>query len=756
MKYAAASLFALLAVQSAGLAQDLYDPTVLRNMAIQFQDTNWLTLLKQNYQSQTNILADITIDGVTYPDCGVRIRGNTSYTALPAGSNKFSLNIESDFVDPNQDILGYKNLNLNNGWRDPTFCREVVYNNFVAQFIPNPRANHVVVSLNGENWGVYCNIQQFDKAMLAPHFPDNNGMRIKVPNNPNGPGLTYAGPGPGGYGGYEIKDGGGLPDPLGALIAVCNSVTNEPLATWPNIDKLCAIDPSIWSVALENMLTDDDSYINKGADFMGYRNPIDGRFFILQTDANETFTQATWSITRNFTAGNKPFLSHVLAVPELRQRYMAHYRTVKTDFNWAYFEPIFNAHKALIDAAVQADTKKLYPYTQFQSNFTTTVTMPGGGLAGGNQIGIKQFVDQRVTFFTNSNPELNAAGPSINSVLASNENPDPSEPVTITANVTPVSGGITKVELFYRLNPTDRYERTLMTAGPSNNYSVLLPVTAKAGQIVKYYVGATAGNTNASMSFKPTRTEWAPNQIDYTFGNTGGMRITEWMYSGASGEFIEFTNMSGDPVDMAGWSFDDDHRVAGAFALGAFGVVQPGESVVITEANAETFRTAWGLPATIKIIGGLGTPAPGPGGNNLARNDELNLYDATGALIDRLAYGDQTYPGTIRTQNASGQTCSANIGQNDIDAWVLSTLGDGFGSVAASTAELGTPGSYNAPACPGVCVADCDVSGTLNIDDFICFQTNFALGDPSADCDASGSLNIDDFICFQTFFALGC
>ncbi len=54
------------------------------------------------------------------------------------------------------------------------------------------------------------------------------------------------------------------------------------------------------------------------------------------------------------------------------------------------------------------------------------------------------------------------------------------------------------------------------------------------------------------------------------------------------------------------------------------------------------------------------------------------------------------------------------------------------------------------------CKADCDDSGALNIDDFICFQTLFALGDPAADCDASGSLNIDDFICFQTLFALGC
>ncbi len=56
----------------------------------------------------------------------------------------------------------------------------------------------------------------------------------------------------------------------------------------------------------------------------------------------------------------------------------------------------------------------------------------------------------------------------------------------------------------------------------------------------------------------------------------------------------------------------------------------------------------------------------------------------------------------------------------------------------------------------GGCYADCDQSGGLDIDDFICFQTLFALGDPSADCDASGALDIDDFICFQTVFAVGC
>ncbi len=54
------------------------------------------------------------------------------------------------------------------------------------------------------------------------------------------------------------------------------------------------------------------------------------------------------------------------------------------------------------------------------------------------------------------------------------------------------------------------------------------------------------------------------------------------------------------------------------------------------------------------------------------------------------------------------------------------------------------------------CFSDCDGNGALNIQDFICFQTKFALGNPEADCDENGTLNIQDFICFQTRFSLGC
>ncbi len=103
LKTAGVAFAMVLTAGGVARAQDFYDTTVLRTIAFQFQDANWETRLRQNYAAQVNILADMTVDGVTYPNVGVRIRGNTSYTALPTGSQKFSLNVETDFVDPEQE-----------------------------------------------------------------------------------------------------------------------------------------------------------------------------------------------------------------------------------------------------------------------------------------------------------------------------------------------------------------------------------------------------------------------------------------------------------------------------------------------------------------------------------------------------------------------------------------------------------------------------------------------------------------------------
>jgi hypothetical protein len=182
------------------------------------------------------------------------------------------------------------------------------------------------------------------------------------------------------------------------------------------------------------------------------------------------------------------------------------------------------------------------------------------------------------------------------------------------------------------------------------------------------------------------------------------VRITEWMYNDTP-EYVEFTNLGPSAVDFTGWSFDDNSRLPGGFDLSGFGLVAAGESVVITEGDPAEFRTAWGLAASVKVLG--------PYTNNLGRADEINLYDGSDPafnLVDRLTYGDQDFPGSIRTQNTSGNPASpAALGANDVQQWVFSSVGDSFGSTSYSYLDdndnlitrTGNPGVYSAVPEPG-------------------------------------------------------
>ena len=168
------------------------------------------------------------------------------------------------------------------------------------------------------------------------------------------------------------------------------------------------------------------------------------------------------------------------------------------------------------------------------------------------------------------------------------------------------------------------------------------------------------------------------------------IRITEWMYQGDSGEFIEFTNIGSTPIDLAGWSFSDSETPAGTVPLGGLGVVAAGESFIIADLPASTFRTAWALSPSVKVLGDNLT--------NLGRTDAINIYDGTSLLVDQLAYSDQNFPGSPRTQNRSGiPTSSAALGANDPTQWILATNGDAYGSWLSAQGSQGSPGFYNIP-----------------------------------------------------------
>lgn len=172
--------------------------------------------------------------------------------------------------------------------------------------------------------------------------------------------------------------------------------------------------------------------------------------------------------------------------------------------------------------------------------------------------------------------------------------------------------------------------------------------------------------------------------------SSAGIYVTELMYSGGGDEFVEFTNTGPGAIDVTGWTYQT--ASAGSYDMSAFGAIDSGESVIITQGDASFFRDTWGLDASVKVIGGYE--------NTLARNDTITILDASSAIVDVLAYGDGDFDGSVRPRENTANVATEALGANDAYALVASFHGDVFGSWSSTEFDLGNPGSYPSVPAP--------------------------------------------------------
>ncbi len=156
-----------------------------------------------------------------------------------------------------------------------------------------------------------------------------------------------------------------------------------------------------------------------------------------------------------------------------------------------------------------------------------------------------------------------------------------------------------------------------------------------------------------------------------------------------NGDWWELTNNGASAVSLGGHSWDDSSNLPGMQLFPAY-TIQPGESVIILdESNATAvapFRTAWGLPSTVRIfteteMGGF----PGLG----ATGDSIFFYQPNGALLDSVSFGTAT-SGVSFGEFSDGSPIPGNLSTEDIF---------GASSSNQSPDDIGSP-SF-APALPG-------------------------------------------------------
>lgn len=591
----------------------LYDSAVIRTIYLQFPQPNYWQLLINNYQTKIDIPATMTVDGVTYDSVGVRFKGQTSYLGTQ-NSQKKSFNITLDYVHPDQKLMGYKTLNLNNSFQDASFLREVFFQHQIRKHIPTAKSNFVQLYINGQSWGIYSNVQQLNKDFLDEWFFSNDGANFRA-DRPDG---TPGGPGPGGpgpgwgdgtagmnylgadttlYKTYYTLKSSDVDNPWDYLVATCNALNNTPVAQLPEVlPNYLDIDRTLWFLASEIAFTDDDSYVYKGKmDYYLYYEPETGRMTPIEYDGNSVMalSRATsWGPFYNETKVNYPLLNKILAVPMWRQRYLAHLRTIIADeMNPAVCNPMLDNYKLMIDSLVQADPKKMTSYTQFNPEVQA----------------LKNFINTRRNYLL-SNPDLSRPAPQFQSLTCYNPAGAPwvapvaGESPYVTASVSSVAG-IFRMNLFYATGLTGNFTPVQMfddgqhhdgAAGDGLYGAGLPPQTA--GTWVRYYVEAVADNPARAVRYMPAGAEHDVfvYQVQPQVVN-GPVVINELMAAnsvtvtdetGDYDDWIELYNTSNQPVNLGGYYLSDNPANLAKYEIPA-GITIPANGYLIFWADED-------------------------------------------------------------------------------------------------------------------------------------------------------------------------
>ena len=496
---------------------DIYDPAQLTQIKITFAQEDWADMLTRYKEDpdEPRLTAQLEVDGVVYDSVGVRYKGNSSYNAVHRkGDRKLPFNIKIDHVVDDQELPGgYDKIKLSNGFRDPSFVREVLGYEIARIYMPASRANFAQVYVNGEYLGVYTSVESVDKQFLERRFGEKDGVLVKCDpiwgyKTPQGctagdkSNLAYLGADSTCYYGlYEMKSDRGWRE----LIELTRVLANEP----EKLEQVLDVDQTLWLLAFNNVTVNLDSYLGAFChnfylyqDEDGIFHPIIwdlnlafGGFNLIGLDDSPVYTGEEMQKMSMFVhykhgTNNRPLLTTLLENDLYRKIYVAHCKTILEDFFAdGQFLARAQSWQEVVREAVFQDTQKLYSDSAFVHNVHTTEDADGQPI-----IGVAQLMQKRADYLLN-HKLIKDPAPGIQEVAHSQQD----DQVVITAQVKDAN----EVWLFYHTRAGRSFRKIKMTALPPGQATAAEGFSVYEAQLpyqpgLEYYLVAE-GRINATV-----------------------------------------------------------------------------------------------------------------------------------------------------------------------------------------------------------------------------------------------------------------
>jgi hypothetical protein len=222
--------------------------------------------------------ATLTYDGRDYGPVGVKTKGMQSWEPI---DRKPSLHVNIDKFVSSAAFFGLRDLTLNNMHSDFSMMHErMAYWIARKAGVPASRANHALVTVNGQPYGLYTNVETVKKHILARAFGNDTGSLFEATD------VDFVAP----YiASFRLAAG---PDDRTLLSGLAGALTagnpDDAIAAagaYADVDQFTRF----WAMCAVVGQFDSFPYSDPGDDYFTYANPATGRLAFMPWGIDESF-----------------------------------------------------------------------------------------------------------------------------------------------------------------------------------------------------------------------------------------------------------------------------------------------------------------------------------------------------------------------------------------------------------------------------------------------------------------------------------
>lgn len=335
-----------------GTAEELFGPDLITDLELVIAPDD-IARLEANPREY--VPATINYQGGSFGPVGVRLKGVDSF--LPIGQKpSFRVNV-NEYI-PDATFWGLKDLTFNNMKSDWSMMHDrLAYKVAREAGLVASRANHLVLTVNGQPYGLYSHVETIKERMISNHFDDSEGSLFEATDVDFQPQFVNR---------YELKAG---PDDRSMISGLVNALA-LPDATQAIAAASAYVDIAhfqrFW--AMETVIAQYDAfpYSLPGDDYFLYADPTTGKLWFIPWGMDETFLSAEFDPFRT----NSVLAKRCQEAPACRQGYI--------DQVWQVLGIVeangWDAERVrlteLLAPHIAADTRKPYSAQQVQEGQT--------------------------------------------------------------------------------------------------------------------------------------------------------------------------------------------------------------------------------------------------------------------------------------------------------------------------------------------------------------------------------------------------